>query len=336
MSYRRIEIDCDNGALDALDDLEGADAILHTRRSTLDGGRERIDLIVGPAKRQVLLDALQERLGEGESSPSRSKAASEHWRMVVLPVDAILPMPERDEDATGEDAVAAREEIFNAVTEGASLTRDFAVLCVAAAIVASLGMVNDSTAVVIGAMVIAPLLGPILALVLATALGERRLILRSLIAGAAGIALVVGVGLLAGLIVDIDLESRELMLRTELGIDVLVLALASGVAAALSATSGKHAPLVGVMVAAALLPPFAAAGLFIGAGHMALAGSAALAGICNVVSINLAGQLVFLWKGVRPQSWYKRGKAHQSVRISLLALGGSVIALSALLIWLQG
>jgi hypothetical protein len=69
---------------------------------------------------------------------------------------------------------------------------------------------------------------------------------------------------------------------------------------------------------------------------MALAGSAALAGICNVVSINLAGQLVFLWKGVRPQSWYKRGKAHQSVRISLLALGGSVVALSALLIWLQG
>jgi uncharacterized hydrophobic protein (TIGR00341 family) len=324
MNFRRIEIDCPKDALDDLESIEGADCILELRQFPLDDETKRIDMIVGPAERQNLIDSINERLSE-----------SEGWRIVVMPVEGILPMPEQDNDAVDAEAVATREEIFNAVSDGAALTKDYAVLTMAAAIVAALGMLRDSTAVVIGAMVIAPLLGPILSLVLATALGETKLALKSLLVGAVGIGIVVAVGGLTGVVAGINTESRELMLRTEIGYDSLVLALASGVAAALSATSGKLAPLVGVMVAAALLPPLAAAGLFLGVGHLAFAGIAMLVAVSNVVCINLAGQLVFLWKGVRPQTWYKQEQAHQSVRVSLATLGASVLVLIGVLTWFQ-
>ncbi len=76
----------------------------------------------------------------------------------------------------------------------------------------------------------------------------------------------------AGALIDINLDSPELIGRTDIGLDSLVLALASGAAAALSLASG----LSGVMVAVALLPPSVAIALFLGAGEAGLAGHAAI------------------------------------------------------------
>jgi len=98
------------------------------------------------------------------------------------------------------------------------------------------------------------------------------------------------------------LDSVELLARTSVGLDGVLLALASGLAAALSLTTGLSSVLVGVMVAVALLPPTATAGIMLGAGNFELATGALLLLAVNVVCVNIAAKLVFLFRGVRPRT----------------------------------
>jgi len=71
--------------------------------------------------------------------------------------------------------------------------------------------------------------------------------------------------------------------------------------------------LVGVMVAVALLPPTATLGLMVGAGQINLAFGAGLLLAVNVVCVNLAAKVVFLFRGVRPRTWLEKRKARQSM-----------------------
>jgi uncharacterized hydrophobic protein (TIGR00341 family) len=203
-------------------------------------------------------------------------------------------------------------------------------------LVAGIGLKTDNVAVVIGAMVIAPLLGPNLAFALATSLGDGALMARALRTNVVGVGLAVGLCAAFSALVDIPLDSAELMMRTHVGADGIVLALASGAAAALSLTTGLSTNLVGVMVAVALLPPAATAGLMAGEGRWEEAtGAAILLGV-NIICVNLAAQVVFLWKGIRPRGWLERENARQSWRLNLIVwvvLLAAAIALIRLRGW---
>jgi len=170
-------------------------------------------------------------------------------------------------------------------------------------------------AVVIGAMVIAPLLGPNLALSLGTALGDLLLIRRSLQTNLAGIFLAVFLSAVLGIFWPSELTAPELLIRTEAQFDSIALALASGAAAALSLITGLSSILVGVMVAVALLPPAATLGLMLGSGNFTLAAGAGLLLAINIVCVNLSSNLVFLVKGISPRSWMEKQKAKKSMII---------------------
>lgn len=185
-------------------------------------------------------------------------------------------------------------------------------------VVASIGLIEDNVAVVIGAMVIAPLLGPNLALSLATALGDLSLMRRSVQTLSAGILFAVALSAGLGMLWPSDPMSREIILRTEVSLDAVALALASGAAAALSLTTGLSSILVGVMVAVALLPPAATMGLMLGIGNIGLALNAGLLLAINIVCVNLASKIVFLVKGIQPRTWVEKEKAHRAVVVYLL------------------
>ena len=119
--------------------------------------------------------------------------------------------------------------------------------------------------------------------------------------------------MILGYIYPFNLDSHELMARTDVGLGSIVLALASGAAAVVSLTTGLASVLVGVMVAVALLPPTATLGLMIGAGQPKLAVGAALLLGVNIVSVNLAAKVVFWFRGVKPRSWLEKRKANQSM-----------------------
>jgi len=97
-------------------------------------------------------------------------------------------------------------------------------------VVAALGMIEDNVAVIIGAMVIAPLLGPVLASILGVSLGQRSLIIESIKTSAAGVALAISLGIVLGLIIPFDIQTAELASRGSAGFEDIAMALAAGIA----------------------------------------------------------------------------------------------------------
>ena len=274
-----------------------------------DDGRQAIRLLVRPEVRQEVLDALQALPG-----------GSEDARILVFPLEASLPPVNHGSATTVSEAAstATREELYQNVSKGARLDNNFLLLVMLSTLVASIGLIMDNTAAVIGAMVIAPLLGPNIALALGTALGDKALMWQAMKSNLAGLTLALSLAMFIGLLWPSGLQSQELASRTDVGLDSVVLALASGAAAILSLTTGLSSVLVGVMVAVALLPPTATLGLMLGSGQWQAAAGAALLLAVNVVCVNLAGKLVLLAKGVKPRTWLLQKKASQSITIYIM------------------
>lgn len=302
---RMIEVIASTGHREAIIRLARQHEALDTWSGNEDTkGRQAIRILVAADLYPALLDALQARLH-----------TSTNARIVVFPVDATLP---RIEEQSGEEKekssiTTSREELYKEVSQGARLDGNFLLLVALSTIVATIGLLENNVAVVIGAMVIAPLLGPNIALALGTALGDTELMWRSFKTNLIGVLLALGIALSVGLFWPMQDLSEELLARTDVGLDGIVLALASGAAAVLSLTTRISSVLVGVMVAVALLPPTTTIGLMLGSGRFDLAAGAALLLATNIVCVNLAAKLVFLFKSVKPRTWLEQQKARQSM-----------------------
>ncbi|MBT3185254.1 MAG: TIGR00341 family protein [Nitrospina sp.] len=265
-------------------------------------GRQLIRILVSDEDRQSVLDALQGLLGETS-------------KILVLSLEAVLPRKEPDpsDKETNEAVTTTREELYSEIEKNARLDSTYLLLVFLSTIVVAIGLIEDNVAVVIGAMVIAPLLGPNIALALGAALGDMPLMWKAIKTTLAGIALALFLSVILGIFYPLNLDSHELMARTDVGLDSVVLALASGAAAVISLTTGLASVLVGVMVAVALLPPTATLGIMLGSGQVKLAVGAALLLAVNIVCVNLAAKIVFWIRGVKPRSWLEKQKANQSM-----------------------
>lgn len=281
--------------------------------------RKVVRILVKPEQRQIILDALQEIL-----------ATSFSYRVVVIPVEAALPREEAEEETEITSATeTTREELYNSIGKNARLNQTYLLLIFLSTVVVAIGLLKDNVAVVIGAMVIAPLLGPNLAMALGTALGDTDLMWKAFKTGLAGMSLALVLSIIIGIFWPLNIESRELLARTNVGLDSAVLAMASGAAAVISLTSGIPSILVGVMVAVALLPPAATMGLMLGAGQTDLAYGAAFLLAVNIVAINLSAKLGFLIQGIKPRTWLEKKKAKQSMQSYIIIW---VLTLAALLL----
>ncbi|TCD47889.1 TIGR00341 family protein [Chlorobium sp. N1] len=285
------------------------------------GDRSTIRMVVSDDEVQAVLDTLQGVLGAQPES-----------RIFVYPIDISLPKESEEQEEKEARATQARESLYREVQKNSRLDLNYLVLVTLSTIVAAIGLIENNVAVVIGAMVIAPLLGPNLAFGLGTALGDLDLMKNALQTLAAGVAASILLSIAIGFIWPFQVTSSELLLRTDPRLDSIALAFASGAAAALSLTTGLPSVLVGVMVAVALLPPAATFGLMVGHGLFGLASGAALLLAVNVVSVNLACKLVFLLKGVQPRTWWEKEKArkamHAYIVIWILTLLLLVVAIS--------
>ncbi|MEJ2383605.1 MAG: TIGR00341 family protein [Xanthomonadales bacterium] len=304
-----IEIIADAGSFDTIRAIAEQTEAVDVRTAPADEEGDRwMRLLVRDDKLQGALDALQNTLG------SQSDA-----RISVLSVELSLPRQQEHEEKEEDKAVAAREALHGEVAKGARLNANYLVLVVLSTLVAAIGLLADNVAVVVGAMVIAPLLGPNLAFALGTALGDTRLMREAALSLLLGLALAIALSAALGLVWPYEAQSAELAMRTQVGIDSVALALASGAAAALSLTSGLSSVLVGVMVAVALLPPAATLGLMLGHGDTTGATGAGLLLAINIVCVNLSCKVVFLFKRIRPRVWWEKEKARRGMRNSVIA-----------------
>ncbi|WP_299594677.1 TIGR00341 family protein [uncultured Microbulbifer sp.] len=267
-------------------------------------GHQSMRMLVSDDKVQSVLDLL---------APLVERVAGA--RVLVIPVEVSLPQQSEEERKKEDTALAAREALYASAEKSARLDRDYLILVVLSTIVAAIGLLEDNVAVIIGAMVIAPLLGPNMAFGLGTALGDTGLMRSALASLSVGVLVAAGISVVIGLVWPWNEYSVEVLARTNVGWDSVALALASGAAAALSMTTGLSSVLVGVMVAVALLPPAATFGMMIGAGRWQLAAGAGLLLAVNIVCVNLACKLVFLAKGIEPRTWWQKKSAHRSMII---------------------
>jgi len=259
-------------------------------------------------------------------------------KMVLIPVEASVPhvAPPVDPAPSKQVSVGfgtrwrvSREELYEDASEGAAIGPTFFIMIALSAVVASVGLLKDSVAVIIGAMVIAPLYGPNAALSVGTSLGDVRMMGKALRALGVGVGLALVFSLIAGGILVVDPTVSAIAERTVVSYADVVLALCAGAAGALAFTSGRPRALTGVMVAVALLPPVVTCGLLLGSGAPLLAMRAFLLVAVNVICINLAGVAAFVAQGVRPRSWWE---AKRAKRATIRAAATWVFLLALLLV----
>ena len=170
----------------------------------------------------------------------------------------------------------------------------FWTMLVLSAVIASAGILTDSTATVIGAMIIAPLSTPIMGIALGIAKRERNASLRFV---AAGVVLVVCVGVLFSLFLPADydlLSNSQISSRTSPGLLDMIAAMATGLAGAVAlARKDVAAVLPGVAIAISLVPPLAVVGVCLGKGDVLLALGAGVLFISNLLAMVLTGSLIY-------------------------------------------
>lgn len=196
------------------------------------------------------------------------------------------------------------------------------------AVIASAGVLTDSTATVIGAMIIAPLATPIMGTALGIAKRQAGASSRSLWFVTRGGVLVIAIGLVFGLILpgSYDLLSNsQITGRTSPGLLDLVAAVATGFAGAVGlARRDVSAVLPGVAVAISLVPPLAVVGVCLGHGSIVLALGALVLFLSNLFALVLAGSLVFAGLGYGAEAQLASGTA--------VSRRKAVISLSILLV----
>jgi len=263
-------------------------------------------------------------------------------RILVLPVEATLPKLEPHEpvddgakDASSATGRLSREELHDDITAACQLSWNYVAMLVLSVGVVAIGLWRDSAAVVIGGMVLAPLLGPNIALGFAATLADGKLAVQALRTGAVGffvaLLLSLGVGLAFGLPVDAEglLASSEIRSRTLPHVLDLLLAFAAGIAGAMSFTTAVSTSLVGVMVAVALMPPLVVLGMCMGAGRWDDAEGAATLLATNIVCVDLAAVLTFVAQAVRPRDWWQVQLRQRVVRLVIVVLLVALVAVSA-------
>jgi uncharacterized hydrophobic protein (TIGR00341 family) len=336
MPLRQIEVVIPKKGKDEFQQLLKEDSVEHFWQQSSDDSGYLLKALVDAGKTEVFVDKAEQIIGDKEG-----------YRLVIISVEATIPRIETAEKAkeTKEEESSepwkkplkgirvSREELYNDISDGVQLSGIYIALVSLSTIVAALGVIRDNTAVVIGAMVIAPLLGPNVGLALATTLGDFRLFIKSVKSNLSGLAVAFSLSVLLGFIFSVDETVYQIASRTDVHLSDITLALASGAAGVLAYTVGMSSAVIGVMVAVALLPPLVTAGLLVGDFKFDLAFFAFLLLITNVICVNLAAVVTFILQGVRPRTWYEVAKAK---RINKIALGVWIVLVMilAFVIWL--
>ena len=283
-------------------------------------GIRTISILVDHHNQQTILDSIQTHMGDNTD-----------WRAVLLPVEASLPKQEKTKEIRKFKwrKSLTREELYQEIANGAEGDLLFYLMVFLSTIVAAIGLIQDNVAIVIAAMVIAPLLGPNLALSFATALGDKPLILKSFLTCVGGLIAAIIPCIILGHFLPVDLGSAELFARTNIDYAAIILALASGAAAVLSLTTGVSSALVGVMVSVAVLPPAAAFGIYIGLNQFNLAIDSGFLLLTNLASVGLSAQIVLAFMGIRPRTFLEKRSANQSslVQIGICAILLAIISI---------
>ncbi len=214
------------------------------------------------------------------------------------------------------------DDVIEDMRSAAIPTVDYYVLMVLAAAIASVGLLQNSTAVIIGAMLVAPLMNPILAMAMGMVIGDLRTLSVGTEAVIKGATMAILVAVLLVVISPIDEPTSEILSRTQPNILDLLVALFSGLAAGYSVSRKEvSGALPGVAIAAALVPPLSVVGYGVAIANFEVAFGALLLFITNLIAIILAAAVIFLALNFQPARM-AMGELRKNLRLTLFSLLG--------------
>jgi len=344
MALRLIQIITPEG-FDPVDEIINEEDVIEQWIDDSISGRTTVHILADVELTEKILEDIDNKLGHRDD-----------YRVILLPVSATIPRQDQEEEEEGEDENEdeneeektkdeqeseenrvkriSRDELYEEIKAVVDSSWVYFVLIALSCVVAANGLIRDSGAMVIGAMVIAPILGPNVGLSLATTLGDKALMIRSMKSIVYGFSLGMVLSIMMGFMIQIDPEVYEISSRTVVSFADIALGLAAGVAGCLSFTRGISAAVIGVMVAVALLPPMVATGLLIGSGMLDLAFGAGILTITYIICVNLAGVVTFLLQGIKPKNFRDRREGEELSRYAIIIWASLLIGL-ALIIYTQ-
>lgn len=238
------------------------------------------------------------------------------------------------------DLRISRDELVARAADLAPETSTYTAFLVLSTVIAATGLLLDSAATIIGAMVIAPLMGPAISASVGTVVDEPDLARRGIALQVGGLVLAIVCAAVLGLVLKttvlvppgLDItEVPQIAERTQPNFLSLFLALGSGIAASISIIRGAGSALIGVAIAVALVPPAATAGLGIAWGVPLVFITASTLVLVNLLAINLSA-LIMLWiSGYRPKRQSRVEGARSALVGRSVRLVGALVVLSIVL-----
>lgn len=223
----------------------------------------------------------------------------------------------------GSSSISANEMYTKAFDFSSFDTKSWLLIGLASAI-AVMGISAENLIVVIGAMVIAPMLGPFMSSSFGLVVGDRKIIRQSMFYGAGSIVLAVAFSALIS--IPFSIESNNLVsLIADPGFTTVPLSLFVGSAAAVAFSTEARETLAGVAVAIALVPPSAVAGIAISSWKPALLFNVSLVILSNVMALILAGSITFKLLGVSPATYYRKKVSKEKMRKAIAISGVSLL-----------
>lgn len=254
--------------------------------------------------------------------PEVSKGSAEIYKINAL------PKGEAAQSLAGEKLPFIKhasteefKELFSILRNNAKLKNSYLVLMVLSTILATFGLFANSTPVVIGAMILAPLMSPIISLSMGTLRHDKRLITESLGTIFAGLGLALAFAVFITWLTPIQTPGSEILARTRPNLLDLGIAVVSGVAGAYAYAREEIAKsLAGVAIAVALIPPLAVASIGIGWANASIFLGAALLLGTNLAGMVLAASITFMLLGFSPLKFATRGMLISLVLVIVLSI----------------
>ncbi|MHA1785790.1 MAG: TIGR00341 family protein [Candidatus Helarchaeota archaeon] len=231
----------------------------------------------------------------------------------IIELKATVPPLDMIEDKEKEalESRIAVEEIYNDILKNATFSLNYFTFIIISAIIAGIGLISDNAAIVVASMVIAPLMGPILATSYGWLIKDRLLIRESLKTELIGFMIAISIGFILGGSVAIFVPEfvnqgnlpKEIIIRGEFSvigvIFNIIIAISIGIAVGFSLTAGISSSLIGIAIGASLMPPIVNIGICILLGQYIYAGNSALIFLINFICIVMVAYVVFRIKKVR-------------------------------------
>jgi uncharacterized hydrophobic protein (TIGR00271 family) len=304
--------------------FEGGNLKRTIDRQTADYDLLIIGAEVDPATNQAVLDGIALELAKGRkqqptvivkaTQPIRTRWLS-HLVRIMADILPTLPLSERS-------------DVFAAMNRGARANIDYYMLILLSSAIATLGLILNSGAVIIGAMLVAPLMNPILAIGNGLVLGNFLLMRRGLKAVLNGVCIVIAVAAAFVIFLPVHEPGSEILARTEPNVFDLLVALAAGAAAAYGVSrKSVAAALPGVAIAVALVPPLCVVGYGFGTARFLVAGGALLLFATNFAAIIMAGAAVFYFLGFRPSKAVRGAITKKALILAIVGLVALTIPL---------